>query len=279
MGWNRSQLVERDLFVKEFLSIINKDFKTTEKLDFFYISKNYTIATNEVKDGNMVLAKHYFDKANKYAKELNENSEVLFKLCNNVYFRSFSLYLYKKDDLQSAKDMIINSMQNNEQILENNVEYLFLTFDTAQQYLNLSQLFHGMGKPNVAKRIYIEVINYLINGESKKLPFLRDLNISNESNNYKNLRTILFLETILSFYTKIIDESNIKKEFYLHSNKIMDNVILEKSNITDLIILMIKSKCNRKIDDLKYYQNYAHLNHQPSYQKYFQSLNTLLERI
>ncbi|MGJ3236589.1 hypothetical protein [Marivirga sp.] len=279
MGWNRSQLVDKDLFVMEFLDKINRDLSFEDRISFFYISKNYTIATNEVKEGNMTLAKHYFDKANSYAAKFEQKSLHLFRLSNNVYYRSYSLFLFKQNEPVRAKEMIIESMKNNLQIVEYDQDYLFILFDTAQQYLNLSQLFFVLRKPLLAKRIYIEVINYLISGNTKNLPFLKNLDVLNESENYKNLRTILCLETILSFYTKILDENNLKKEFYLFSHKITDDLLLKKDSIIGAIILMIKSKINNKDEDIKYYENYVNLNYQIQYQKYFQKINTLMTKL
>lgn len=216
LKWNKSSLLETDLYIKIYLSALNKHFDPADKHSLFLVSKFYTDGAAEVGRNNLTIAAYYFSRGEAYHRMLTKESEIQKRILDNVYHRSKSFYYYKQKDFKTSITLISQTLENNQYLEKKGFE--FLLFDRVQQYFNLARVYFAKDEPDQAFKILADSTAFLIKLRAGLLTDLNDHALKDYTQDISRLRFALLFQFVFDTAEQLFRISD-RKEFFITSSK------------------------------------------------------------
>lgn len=223
LKWNKSSLIETDLYIRVYLAALNSLMTAEDKQTLFMVSKFFTDGAAETGRGNYRVADYNFRRGEAYYEAIDTEKEVLRRMINNVYHRSKSFYHYRQGDFDTAIRLVETTLQNS-RILEKQ-GFGFLVFDRAQQYYNLSRIYFTQRNMEEGLTVLSGSISFLIQGRSKQLPDLNDHVMKEYSADLKRLRYLLLCQMLFDTAEQLMRTED--KETFLKNGKLFYAEVIE----------------------------------------------------
>ncbi|PJJ53151.1 hypothetical protein CLV45_3809 [Hymenobacter chitinivorans DSM 11115] len=171
MKWNRSQLIETNTYIKVYTEALNRILPAHDRQTLFIVSKLFADGAAESGGRRLHLARHLFERGEKYVAAIPAEKPVLKLFLSNIYDRSKSFYHYRTGNPTEAIQLVHNALVNNITLEANGFE--FLVFDRVSQYHNLAKVYFGLQQPERGFEILSDSICFLMTGRAR---VLTDLN-------------------------------------------------------------------------------------------------------
>ncbi|CAL1517705.1 hypothetical protein [Chitinophaga sp. MM2321] len=172
LTWNKHQFAETVLYLRVFMTALNKALPTNERQTLYMIAKLFTDATVEVNSNRFRVAQHLFERGERYLHALPDEKVMLKSFLVNVYDRSKSLYHHRTGDVEKAISLIHHTLNNNRKLEAQG--FHFLLFDRLSQYQNLSRVYFSAGKKTAALEMLSDCLVFLLTGQATLLADLND---------------------------------------------------------------------------------------------------------
>jgi len=219
--WNKSSLIETDLYIKLYIAALNQFLSPQDKQSLFMISKFFTDGAAEVGRNRFLLAEYYFKQGEIYYGNAGDNS-LLKQVITNVYDRSKSFYYHRTGNSEKAIELINNTLLNNKLLEEKG--FKFLVFDRIQQYLNLARVYFSLGDTQKAFELLIGITCFLIQGKTNLLPDLNENFLTEYDEELRKTKFSLLCQ-ILFETTGHLQKIKDKEQFFSESIQYFSGVI------------------------------------------------------
>jgi hypothetical protein len=237
--WNKSSLIETDLYIKLYIAALNQFLSAEDKQSLFMISKLFTDGAAEVGRNRITLADFYFKRGEAYYDSAS-NNPLLRQVITNVYDRSKSFYHHRTGNADKAIALIHNTLRNNRELEEKG--FKFLIFDRIQQYHNLSRVYFSLGESQKAFQILSGITCFLIAGKTDLLPDLNENFLQEYDDDLRKTRYFMLCQ-ILFETTGHLQKVNNKEDFFNESGLYFTTVIQAAA---DYVIMIPEDKLMKK---------------------------------
>jgi hypothetical protein len=231
LKWNKSSLIETDLYIKLYIAALNQFLSAQEKQTLFMISKFFTDGAAEVGRNRTALAEYYFKIGESYY-EIAESNALLKQVIANVYDRSKSFYYYKTGNTAKAIDLINHTLINNRLLEEKG--FKFLVFDRIQQYHNLSRIYFSVGKINDGFKLLTGITCFLVQGSCDLIPELNENFIAEYDDDLCKTKFYM-LSQILFETTEHLLSIKDAEEFLITSTQYFSGIFVAANNYLVLV--------------------------------------------
>jgi tetratricopeptide (TPR) repeat protein len=232
LKWNKSTLLETDIYIKVYLEALNKLLSTEDKQALFLISKYYTDGAAETGRNHFSMAVFNFSQGEALHKKAAAGNDIFNRVLLNVYHRSKSFYLYKQKDYDTAIRLINETLSNN--ILLEQDGFQFLLFDRVQQCYNLARVYFAKKDPEKALMLLAESTGFLIQLKSEKLKELNRHNLTELTPDLCKIRQSLLCQFVCDTAEQLLKISG-KEEFILYSGQFFNPVTAAAANFKILM--------------------------------------------
>jgi hypothetical protein len=200
LRWNANQLLETNTYIRMFTAGLEMYLSPSSCQTVFMISKFFTDGTISLTHANLLTAKYYFERGEKYFQQIPKSEVIQLNFIANIYGRSKSFHYYKLNEIDQALKLTHDTIRKTKE-LESNPKLEFLVLDRISLYNNMARIYFSLHEEKKAFAILSDCISFLM---SWKAGFLTDLNdhyVTDFEPNLVEMKSMLlqqlFTDTIL----------------------------------------------------------------------------------
>lgn len=223
--WNKSQLIESNLYVNAYTKALQQILNDEDRLTLYMISKFFADATGEVLRSHYNVGMHLYDRGEKYISEVDQSNRPLLLFLSNIYDRSKSLYYHKVGDVEAAVELIHNTLKNNREL--ESMGLGFLLYDRVSQYHNYSKVHFGQEQPEKGFQMLADAIRFLMTGRATYLTDLNENYIKSLDEELNAMRFSLMVDMIFESTGHIVaieDSEEFEEDSQLFFSHIFEGI-------------------------------------------------------